>query len=73
MTTADRRRSGTVPLWVLATLATVFFLRAASQLLIPIVLGVLISYALEPVVAWLSRRRVPRLAGTSLLLLTYSG
>jgi predicted PurR-regulated permease PerM len=40
-----------VALWVIATIATLFFLRAAATLLIPIVLGVLISYALEPVVA----------------------
>ena len=50
-------------------MATVYFLRTASQLLIPIVLAVLISYALEPPVSWLERRHVPRLAGASVLLL----
>jgi predicted PurR-regulated permease PerM len=54
--------------WVLALVAIVFLLRAASQLLIPIVLAVLLSYALEPVVAWLHRRRVPRIAGAGVLL-----
>ena len=54
--------------WITAAVATVFLLRAASQLLIPIVLGVLISYALEPVVAWMHKRRVPRIAGAGLLL-----
>jgi predicted PurR-regulated permease PerM len=59
----------TVAVWILATVATLYFLRSASQLLIPIVLGFIISYALEPIVAWLARHRVPRLAGTSLVLL----
>jgi predicted PurR-regulated permease PerM len=54
--------------WIVALVAVIFLLRAASQLLIPVVLAVLISYALEPVVAWLARRRVPRAAGASLLL-----
>ena len=57
-------------LWTIAVIATLFFLRASAQLLIPIVLGVLLSYALEPVVAWLERRRIPRLAGAGLVLLT---
>ena len=54
--------------WIVAIVATVFLLRAASQLLIPIILAVLISYALEPVVAWMHKRRVPRIAGAGLLL-----
>ena len=54
--------------WIIAAVATVFLLRAASQLLIPIVLAVLISYALEPLVAWMHKRRVPRIAGAGLLL-----
>lgn len=66
-------RSVTVALWILATIATVMFLRAASQLLIPIVLGVIISYALEPVVAWLARHKIPRLVGTSVILLAIVG
>jgi predicted PurR-regulated permease PerM len=56
-------------LWILAVVATIFFLRTASTLLIPIALGVLISYALEPIVAWLERHRVHRTVGASLLLL----
>jgi predicted PurR-regulated permease PerM len=55
-------------LWIVALVAVVFLLRAASQLLIPIVLAVLISYALEPVVAWLARHHVPRPAGAGVLL-----
>jgi predicted PurR-regulated permease PerM len=57
-----------IAIWIVAAVASVFLLRAASQLLIPIVLAVLISYALEPVVAWLHQRRVPRLVGAGVLL-----
>lgn len=63
----------TVAVWTLAVVAALFFLRAAKTLLIPIALAVLISYALEPVVAWLERRRVPRMAGTGLVLLVVLG
>jgi predicted PurR-regulated permease PerM len=61
-------------LWVLATLASVAFLKLAAQLLIPIVLGVLASLALEPVVAWLVQRRVPRaIAAAAVLALLLAG
>jgi len=63
----------TVPLWVIATVASLFFLREARGFLIPIVLAVLISYALEPVVGWLASHRVHRIAGTSLVMLTVLG
>jgi predicted PurR-regulated permease PerM len=58
-----------LPLWILAIIAALLFLREAATLLIPIVLAVLISYTLEPIVSWLARRRVPRLAGAALVLL----
>jgi predicted PurR-regulated permease PerM len=63
----------TIPLWILAVLATLFFLRAGRTLLIPIALAALISYALMPVVTWLEKRRVPRLAGAGLVLLLILG
>lgn len=75
-TTATNRRTAvanTVAVWIVATVALLYLLRSASQLLIPIVLAVLVSYALEPVVAWLERNRVPRLAGTSVVLLILLG
>ena len=57
---AARGAGVTAALWLIAIAAIVFLLRAAGQLLIPIVIGVLISYALEPVVEWMCRRRIPR-------------
>lgn len=62
-------RGNAAAVWILAIVATLFFLRTARQLLIPIALAVLISYALEPLVAWLERHRVPRMAGASLVML----
>lgn len=55
-------------LTVLAGLAIVLVLRYAQAMIIPIVLGVLISYALEPSVAWMERWRVPRALGAAILL-----
>ncbi|MGE3275227.1 MAG: AI-2E family transporter [Vicinamibacterales bacterium] len=60
--------SGRMALWILAVLAAVLFLRTASSLLIPIVVSVLLSYALEPVVEWLACHRLPRFAGAALVL-----
>ncbi|HEX7780090.1 MAG TPA: hypothetical protein VF424_12655, partial [Vicinamibacterales bacterium] len=54
---------------VLALLATVVLLREGRSVLIPIVLSVLVSYALEPIVTWLERRSIPRLAGASLVMI----
>lgn len=69
MTTPRRSTAvANVALWIIATMAVIWWLRAASQLLIPIALAVCISYALEPVVAWISRW-MPRLAAASLLML----
>lgn len=71
--TTSVSRGNAIALWIIAVVASLFFLQAASQLLIPIVLAVLISYALEPVVAWLQRHRVPRLAGAALVLCAIVG
>ena len=57
-------------LTVLAVLAIVLVLQYAQAMIIPIVLAVLISYALEPVIAWLERRHVPRSLGAAVVLLS---
>jgi len=56
-------------LTIVAALAIVTVLRAAAAMIIPIVLGILISYALDPAVAWLERRHVPRSVSAAILLL----
>lgn len=63
----------TVGVWTIAVVATVFLLREASDLFIPIVLAFLISYALEPIVAWLKANGVPRLVGASAILAAVVG
>ena len=62
-----------VALSVVALLAGVVLLYEGRSVLIPIVLSVLVSYALDPVVSWLERRSVPRLAGTTLVMLLLTG
>ena len=44
-------------------------LQYAQAMIIPIVLGVLISYALDPIVTAMARWRVPRPVGAAILLL----
>jgi predicted PurR-regulated permease PerM len=65
--------TSSVALWILATLAALWFLRAARTVLIPIALAVLISYAIEPVVAWLERWRVHRIVGSAIVLVCVLG
>jgi predicted PurR-regulated permease PerM len=60
---------GSVPLTVLAVLGTVLALHLAQSLVIPFVFGVLISYALNPMVNWFSRWKVPRPISAAVLLL----
>ncbi len=50
---------------VMAVLAVVLVLQYARSVFIPIVLGVLISYTLAPIVAWLQMARVPRSIGAA--------
>jgi predicted PurR-regulated permease PerM len=58
----------TVTLVVLATIGIVFMLQYAQSILIPIVLGILIAYALEPPVTWFARLKVPRSIGAGVVL-----
>jgi predicted PurR-regulated permease PerM len=62
-----------VALTVLAGLAIVFALQYAQAMVIPIVLGVLISYALEPIVAWMTRVRIPRVVAAGFVVITLVG
>ena len=53
---------------VLATLASVFMLRWASAVFIPVMVGLFFSYALSPVVEWLHLRRIPRALSAAALI-----
>ncbi|MEJ8823395.1 AI-2E family transporter [Variovorax humicola] len=62
-----------VSLAVLAALATVFTLHWAAAVFIPLMLSLLLTYALAPVVERLARWHVPRALGAALVLLAIGG
>jgi predicted PurR-regulated permease PerM len=57
-----------LPLAIVGVVGLTFLLRSERDVFIPVVLSVLISYALAPAVGWLERKRVPRFAGSILVL-----
>jgi predicted PurR-regulated permease PerM len=62
-----------VTLTALAAIAVIFMLQYAQPILIPFVLGVLIAYALEPLVTGLERVKVPRALGAAVVLVLMVG
>ncbi len=68
--TADSR---SVTLMVLTAIAVTVLLRYAQTMIIPIVLGLLISYALGPTVTRLTRWRVPRPVAAAIVVLVTAG
>ena len=61
-------QSRNAALTLIAVIAAVLALQYAQSVIIPVVLGVLISYALEPLVSRLTRWRVPRGLAAALVL-----
>ena len=62
-----------ISLAVLATLAGVFMLRWASAVFIPVLVGLLFSYALSPIVNWLQLHRIPRALSAAVLIVGIVG
>ncbi len=58
---------------VLAGIGIILFLRFAQEVFIPLAAGVLISYALEPIVSWLKKWSIPRALGAGVLLAVLVG
>ena len=58
---------------VLAILASLFVLHWAKAVFIPVMLGILFSYALSPIVNWMERRRIPRWLSAAVLLFAILG
>lgn len=54
---------------ILAILALVFALRFAQEVFIPVVLSILITYALNPIVSWVARLRIHRALASGVVLL----
>ena len=71
----DRRRNSSmsVALIVLAGIALVAALYLARAFFVPLLIGILASYALRPVVDWLQAHYIPRPAGAALALFTLVG
>jgi len=57
-----------VPMVLVAVFVVIYFLQWAKPFLVPLLLGILISYALSPVVGWIERVRVPRAIAALLVL-----
>jgi predicted PurR-regulated permease PerM len=70
-----RRRyaSMSLALTVLATIALVAALYLARAFVVPLLIGMLASYALRPVVDWLQVHHIPRPAGAALVLFALVG
>jgi predicted PurR-regulated permease PerM len=64
---------GGLALTILAVLAAIMVLRYAQAVLIPVVLGVLISYVLGPLVDAMARRGVSRWVGAAVVLALLCG
>src|SRR5471032_1284493 len=58
-----------VALGIIATVVLVYALQWARDFLVPLLLGILISYTLSPLVCWLERIKLPRVAGATLVTL----
>ncbi|HEX5107501.1 MAG TPA: AI-2E family transporter [Vicinamibacterales bacterium] len=57
-----------IALTIIAAASTMYILHWAQEVFIPIVLSILISYALEPVVLWLMRGRFPRTLASAVVV-----
>jgi predicted PurR-regulated permease PerM len=62
-----------IALSIIAVAAGMYVLNWASEVFIPIVLSILISYALEPVVVALMRIRLPRIAASAAVVAALTG
>lgn len=58
---------------ILVTLACVFALQWAQMFLIPLMFSVFLAYTLNPLVVWLERIRIPRVVGTTLVMIVIVG
>jgi len=58
---------------VLAALALLFALSWAERFLVPLLLGIVIAYTLNPLVVWLEAIKIPRVAGTVIVMASVIG
>ncbi|HEV7801976.1 MAG TPA: AI-2E family transporter [Burkholderiales bacterium] len=62
-----------VPLILISAFVVIYFLQWAKAFLIPLLLGILITYMLSPVVGWVERARIPRMIAALLVLFAFIG
>ncbi len=62
-----------MPLLLISVFVVIYFLQWAKAFLIPLLLGVLITYMLSPVVGWVERARIPRMIAALLVLAAFIG
>lgn len=60
-------------LGILAVLALVFALSWARSFVVPLLLGIVIAYTLNPLVTWLEAIKIPRVVGSVLVMTTLMG
>ena len=60
-------------LTILAVVAATFTLKEGQDFFIPLVLAILVSYALDPLVTWIAARGLPRAIAAGLVLLLLVG
>jgi predicted PurR-regulated permease PerM len=60
-------------LGVLAALASVFALSWAQAFVVPLLLGIVLAYTLNPLVVWLEAIWIPRIAGTIIVMVGVIG
>ena len=68
-TTPDKQQVTNVALVVIMTLAIIFTLDWAQGFIITMLLGILLSYTLNPIVIWLEKIKIPRFIGSTLVIL----
>ena len=54
---------------IVTTVVVVFALQWAEKFFIPLLLGIIIAYTLNPLVVWLERIKIPRVVGTNIVML----
>src|SRR4051794_12013077 len=62
-----------IALIIIAAAAAMYILQWASEIFIPIVLSVLISYALEPIVSFFIRLKFPRMLASAVVVAGVTG
>lgn len=72
-TVVDFPRARGFAISLLSAIGLIVALQWSQSLLIPLVIGILLAYALEPVVSTLARVKLPRSVGAALVLLMFVG